>query len=186
MKDPKVKEARSPWAVKAAKRLANPKARDVVTVTEAVAFIVDQLAPGPDYRRLEGNKVRKRVRAALQRGELRQVATDKMLFGDLTTWGRGYSDWRDALAPFPSLNPGAGSIGFAAMQAGGRGSAMPSDAAELQAALRAAHKRICELEDEISAKDEELTRLRPLEVKAQKKVSDGKLYGAMGGRPRKR
>lgn len=184
MKDPSKRVTKAPWA-KEAKPLINPGANDPVNFAQAVAFIVDQLKPSQGELRHADGRVRAQLTYAIKREHLRPDKSGNMLFGDLITWGCTKSQLCAALAQFPSLNAAHAAVNFSPLHGHGGGHAVPSDPAALVAALQEAHMRIHELEETNKAQAEELTRLRPLKIKERKKSSDGAIFGAMGGRPRK-
>ena len=185
MKTPNERATNAPWA-KRAKPLVNPGANDPVNSAQAVAFIVHQLKPPKGDLRNTDGRVRAQVTYAIKRGHLRPDDNGNMLFGDLITWGRTKPKLNAALAQFPSLNVAHAAVSFLPLQGGGGAYAVPSDPAAKDVALRAAYTRIHELEQTVRAQENELARLRPLEIEARKRSSDGAIFGAMGGRPRKR
>lgn len=185
MKDPNEPLAKPPWAKKT-KPLANLGPHDEVDTADAVAFIAEQIEPSRTGSRMLMDAIQHRVKYAVDHGRLRRNVNGKLVFGELITWAQAIPEWQGAFSQFPSINPAVGGVAFKPMQVGGRGHTTPADYAGVVAALRDATLRGYALEDELRAKDEELARLRPLEIKALKKSADGRKYGKTGGRPPKR
>ena len=186
MTDPKETPAASPWAKTKPKPTLNYGANASLTTTMAVSFIISQLKPKPPELRAESDRVHKRIKYALEHGHLRQDIDGRILFGDLIAWGLEKSDWRVALAGFPTLRYASGSGNMAPLFGQAHGYTVPVGEQAKDAALRESMAQIQELKNVIQTQDAELAQLRPLDKERRRLAVVAQKAGLKGGRPRKR
>ena len=163
------------------KRLPMPDVKDGVDIKFAAQFIAERNHyPGEKLWRTT-DKVKKRVRDAIDRGKLSLQDDGKLMFGELMTWACEIPEWRTGLQGMPRsfyVNEAVAPGGFGVPST----FLTPPTYEECARALSELHRKFRALLLDNEQMQAELERIRPIAEANKRTRAKRSAAGKLGGR----
>jgi hypothetical protein len=162
-----------------------PAIDEIVDREFATLFIVERSGNGYETQRIQRDKVGKKIDTALQNGKL-WSDNGSYSFGDLIAWICTKKEFGKAAHGFLPMGHASANLTLPSMNLTASAYSLPPGAEECQLALRIAYQELNATREENVRLRAEVNALMPNRAKVQKRSTDGKIYGAQGGRGNKK
>ena len=166
--------------------MAVPELSDLVTILFATKLISQRIRPNHEEIRGVQDKVRQRIKYAINNRQLTLQPNACLCFGDLIAWAVTKKAWHSGLQGLHFHNSATAQLIAPAGRLQASGHSLPLTLDECHFRIKEMHGRILSLSQENERMNVELEVLRPIGIADKTSREKKSAAGKRGGRPPKR